>query len=159
MPQGNQQQTTQTGCPSISAGQLRDALPDKSVANQIGDGVSSYIQGVAWGATALAARADALGPDAQQQAINTNTQLASVGDFAAANPGQTASAVGAVVSKYPFQVAARVATGATVSFNFSAYVGIPVTLLAIYGTAFQDAYQNPTVVAAISVAGAICSKN
>jgi len=144
-------------CPRVSAGDIRRHLPDKGVVTQLKDGVSSYIQGVAWGATALAARVGLLGSTAEQQAINTNAQLGQVLGQIASHPGQTASFVGAVVSKYPVQVAGRIGTGIALSAATTPYLGVPVTGLAAYGTAFKEAYQNPNVVAAAVVAGESCT--
>lgn len=143
-------------CPTGSVGEIRRNLPSKGVGAQIADGVSSYIQGVAWGATALATRAGLLGSGAQQQAINTNGQLGQVLGQIQSHPGQTASFVGAVVSKYPVQVASRIGSGVVVSVATSPYVGVPVTGLAAYGTAFKEAYQHPDVVAAAVIVGQSC---
>lgn len=121
--------------------------------NQLADGVSSYIEGVAWGGTALAARAGLIGGNARQEAIQTNTQLGRVADLIFSHPGQTATAVAAVASKYPVQAASRLGSGVAVSYVFSPYVGIPVSGLAIYGTAFKTADQHADAVAAAVVVG------
>jgi hypothetical protein len=113
---------------------------------------------LSWGATALAAETGALGSTAQQQATQTNEQLAGAWNVVTSFPEQTAATVGAFVSQYPFQTAARVGTGAAVSIGFSPLVGIPTSLLAIYGTAFQNAYQHPAIVAALAVVGQACGK-
>jgi RHS repeat-associated protein len=153
---GGDAQSQTPRCPTGSAGEIRRNLPSKGVGAQIADGVSSYIQGVAWGATALAARAGLLGSGAQQQAINTNGQLGQVWGQIQSHPGRTASFVGAVASKYPVQLASRVGSGVVVTIAASPYVGLPVTGLAAYGTAFKEAYQHPGAVAAAVVVGQSC---
>ncbi|MGH8027883.1 MAG: RHS repeat-associated core domain-containing protein, partial [Pseudoxanthomonas sp.] len=141
-------------CPcSASFSQIREKLPSKGVLRQIADGVSSYIDGVAWGGTALAARSGLLGDGARQEAINTNSQLGSVLGQMASHPGQTATAVGAVASKYPVQMVSRVGSGVAVSYVFTPYVGVPVSGLAVYGSAFKAAYQHPDVVAVAAIVG------
>ncbi|MBU0832117.1 MAG: hypothetical protein KKH33_07005 [Alphaproteobacteria bacterium] len=143
-------------CGSASMGQIRRELPSKGAVDQIVDGVSSYIDGVAWGATALAARTGLLGSNAQQQAISTNARLGTVLNQIASHPGQTASAVGAVASKYPLQMISRLGSGVAVSAGFTPYVGVPVSGLAVYGSAFKAAYQHPDAVAAAAVVGEMC---
>ncbi len=143
-------------CGSASMGQIRRELPSKGAVDQIVDGVSSYIDGVAWGATALAARTGLLGSNAQQQAINTNARLGTVLNQIASHPGQTASAVGAVASKYPLQMISRLGSGVAVSAGFTPYVGVPVSGLAVYGSAFKAAYQHPDAVAAAAIVGEMC---
>ena len=155
---GKTKKAQENPCPTVSAGQIRDALPDKGLADQAADGVKSFLQGAAWGGTALAARAGALGPTAQQQAAATNSQLGSVLSAVASNPWQTANVVGAFVSKYPVQVGMRLATGSAASFSFTPYVGFPVAALALYGSAFQGAYQQPEVVAATAIVGQVCKE-
>jgi uncharacterized protein RhaS with RHS repeats len=142
-------------CPTASVGDIKRRLPSKGAFAQIRDGVSSYIQGVAWGATALAASAG-LGPKAQQQASDTNRQLGKVMDQIASHPGQTLSFVGAVASKYPLQTASRLGSGVIVSVATDPAVGIPVSILAGYGSAFKEAYNHPNVVAAAVVVGQSC---
>jgi len=143
------------GCPCGSASfeQIRARLPSKGAFRQVADGVSSYIGGVAWGSTALAARVGLLGGDAKQGALNTNSQLATVLTQIASHPGQTATAVGAVASKYPVQMMSRLGSGGAVGYFFSPYVGVPVSGLSVYGSAFKAAYQHPDVVAAAAIVG------
>lgn len=105
-------------CPSASFSQIRGKLPSKGVFRQVGDGVSSYIDGVAWGGTALAARAGLLGDGMRQEAIDTNAQLRTALGQMASHPGQTAAAVAAVASKYPVQALSRLGSGAAVSVRF-----------------------------------------
>lgn len=139
-----------------SFGDIRKELPSKWILSQIADGVSSYIDGVAWGGTALAARAGLLGDGARQQAINTNARLGDVLGQIASHPGQTATAVGAAASKYPVQMLSRLGSGVAVSAGFTPYVGVPVSGLAVYGSAFKVAYQHPDTVAAAAVVGEMC---
>ena len=137
---------------------MKKGLPSKGAVTQIGDGIKSYIEGVAWGGTALAADAGVLGERAQQQARDTNRQLRQVGRQIASHPGQTARAVGAAVTKYPLQFASRVGSGVVVSVGMSPYVGVPVTLLAGYGSAFKAANQHPDAVAAAVIVGEHCTR-
>ncbi len=88
--------------------------------------------------------------------INTNAQLGTALNQIASHPGQTASAVGAVASKYPLQLASRFGSGVAVSVGFSPYVGVPVSGLAVYGSAFKAAYQHPDAVAAAAIVGEMC---
>lgn len=140
-------------CLSASLGQIRNQLPSKGVASQVSDGVSSYIQGVAWGGTALAAQAGLLGQTPLQEAFDTNAQLRVARDQALSHPGQTAVAVGAVASKYPAQLISRAASGSAVGFVFSAPVGFSMSALAVYGSAFKGVHQNPQAVAAAAIIG------
>ncbi len=143
------------GCECISASysQIRKQLPSKSIPRQVGDGVSSYITGVAWGAAALTGRDGWWGQGAQQEAISTHTQLNAVLFQVSSHPGQTATAVSAVASKYPVQLLSRAASGFGVSYIFSPAVGIPVSGLAVYGSSFRAAYQHPDAVAAAAIVG------
>lgn len=143
-------------CPNIPAKNIRNALPDRGGLRQIESGVSSYIQGVAWGATAVAASLGLLGPAAQQQAAATNSRLGEVASMAASNPGQTADVVFAAASKYPVQVATRAASGLIVSSGFGPEVGVSISLMSAYGTAFKNAYENPGVVGALILVGELC---
>jgi hypothetical protein len=145
-------------CAVASVGKLKDELPPKKALAQVRDGVSSYIKGVAWGATALAARVGLLGGGAQQEARATNGRLGQVARQIGSHPGQTARAVGAAVSKYPLQVGSRIGSGAVVSIGATPYVGIAVTAISAYGTAFKAAKQHPDAVAAAIVVGEYCNK-
>lgn len=136
--------------------QVRSQLPDKGAVDQVVDGVFSYIDGVAWGGTALVARTGLLGSNAQQQAISTNARLGTVLDQIASHPGQTASAVGAVASKYPLQMVSRIGSGVAISVGFTPYVGVPVSGLSAYGSAFKAAYNHPDAVAAAAIVGEMC---
>jgi hypothetical protein len=139
-------------------GDIKKELPSKGAIRQVKDGTKSYIQGVAWGGTALAARAGLLGERAQQQAMQTNARLGQVADQMASHPGQTARAVGAAASKYPLQAASRLASGAAVSLGYTPYVGLPISALSMYGTAFKNANQHPDAVAAAIIVGEYCKK-
>lgn len=68
-------------------------------------------------------------------------------------PGQTATAVSAVASKYPVQLLSRAASGFGVSCIFSPAVGIPVSGIAVYGSSFRATYQHPHAVAAAAIVG------
>jgi hypothetical protein len=114
------------------------------------------IDGVAWGATALVVRTGLLGSNAQQQAISTNARLGTVVDQIASHPWQTASAVGAVASKYPLQMVSRMGSGAAVSIGFTPSVGVAVSSLSLYGSAFEAAYQHPDAVAVAAIVGEMC---
>ncbi len=140
-------------CLSATFSQIRSQLPSKGVVGQVADGVSSYITGVAWGGTALAAQAGLLGQNPLQQAIDTNAQMGVVWDQVRAHPQQSAIAVGAVASKYPVQTASRIASGGAVSMIYSYPVGLSVSALAAYGSGFKAAHQNPQAVAAAAVVG------
>lgn len=145
-------------CAPASVGEIKNELPSKGAIRQIKDGVKSYIQGVAWGGTALAAGAGLLGERAQQQARQTNARLGQVGDQMASHPGQTARAMGAAALKYPLQVGSRLASGTAVSIGYTPYVGVPVSALSMYGTAFKNANQHPDAVAAAVIVGEYCKK-
>jgi hypothetical protein len=142
------------GCPSASFSDIRQQLPGKGLMKQLGDGIASYFNGVAWGGSALAARAGLLGEKAKQDARDTNGQLGSMFDAIKSHPGQTATAVAAVASKYPAQVVGRLGTGAAISYFFKPWTGIPATFVALYGTSFQEAYEHPDVVAVATIVGA-----
>jgi RHS repeat-associated protein len=160
---GGKRQTAKPGvrqqkrdCGSASFSDIRKELPSKGILSQIGDGISSYIDGVAWGGTALAARAGLLGDGARQQTIDTNGRLGNVLDQIGSHLLQTGTAVFAVGSKYPAQMLSRLGSGAAVSLGFSPAVGLPVSGLAIYGSAFKAAYQHPNAVAAAAIVGEMC---
>jgi hypothetical protein len=61
----------------------------------------------------------------------------------ASHPEQTAMAVAAVASACHAKMLSRLGTGVAVSTGFSPYIGVPVSGLAIYGSAFKAAYQHP----------------
>jgi RHS repeat-associated protein len=143
-------------CGSASVSDIRKELPSKGILDQIGDGISSYIDGVAWGGTAIAAQLGLLGSSAQQQATTTNGQLGQVWNQIKSHPGQTISAVAAAASKYPFQVGARFGSGAAVGVVTGPYGGAAVSLLAGYGSAFKAAYQHPDAVAIAAIVGEQC---
>jgi RHS repeat-associated protein len=145
-------------CPAASLGEVKKQLPSKGAIAQVRAGIRSYIQGVAWGGTALAARAGLLGERAQQEARQTNGQLRQVADQIASHPGQTIRAAGAAVLKYPLQVGSRLASGAAVSIGYTPYVGVPVSALSLYGTAFKNAKQHPDAVAAAIIVGEYCKQ-
>lgn len=140
-------------CLSASFSEIRSQLPSKSVASQVSDGVASYIDGVAWGGTALAAQAGLLGQTPLREAFDTNAQLGVVRDQALSHPGQTAIAVGAVATKYPAQLISRGLSGSAVGYGFSLPVGASVSILAAYGSAFKGVHRNPQAVAAAAVVG------
>ena len=139
-------------CASASFSEIRKQLPNKGVISQFADGVSSYIDGVAWGATALAARSGVLGDGPQQEAIGTHSQLGGALEEILEHPRQTATVVAAVASKYPVQAASRFGSGLALSY-LSRGVGLPVSALAIYGSAFKAAYRHPNAVAAAALVG------
>lgn len=112
------------------------------------DGFTSYVKGVGWGVSALASRAGLLGDVAKEEAMETNGRLGEAWGQIKAHPGQAALAVGAAVVKYPVQFASRMGTGAAVSYGFSPYAGIPSTAIAMYGSAFEAAYEHPDIIAA-----------
>lgn len=140
-------------CLSASFSEIRSQLPSKSVASQVSDGVASYIDGVAWGGTALAAQAGLLGQTPLREAFDTNAQLGVVRDQALSHPGQTAIAVGAVATKYPAQLISRGLSGSAVGYGFSLPVGASVSILAAYGSAFKGVHHNPQAVAAAAIVG------
>ena len=140
-------------CGSASFGEIREQLPSKGALRQVGDGVSSYINGVAWGGTALAAQAGLLGDGMRQEAIDTNAQLGHAWDQMRSHPGQTTTAVAAVTSKYPLQALSRIGSGVAVSFGFSPVVGLPVSGLAGYGSAFKAANQHASAIATAAIVG------
>ncbi|NLE46379.1 MAG: RHS repeat-associated core domain-containing protein, partial [Chloroflexi bacterium] len=140
-------------CGSASFGEIREQLPSKGALQQVHDGISSYIDGVAWGGTALAARTGLLGDGMRQEAIDTNAQLGQAWDQMRSHPGQTTAAVAAVTSKYPLQALSRIGSGFAVSFGFSPVVGLPVSGLSGYGSAFKAANQHASAIAAAAIVG------
>ena len=140
-------------CTAGSFSKIREELPDKGVFQQASDGVSSYIDGVAWGGTALAARAGLLGAGPRQEAIDTHGSLGVALDLVKSNPGQTAIAVAAVGSKYPVQLGSRAGFGVAVGVGFSQHVGVAAGFLAFYGSAFKGAYQHPGAIAVAAIIG------
>lgn len=154
--QKQQKRQRKRDCGSGSFQDIRNELPGKGLRRQVRDGVASYINGVAWGATAVAAQLGLLGSSARQQATNTNAQLRNAGGQMASHPWQTAKALGAAVSKYPVQTASRFGMGVAVSVGFTPYAGLPVSALSMYGSGFKGAYQHPNAVAVAIVVGEMC---
>jgi alkanesulfonate monooxygenase SsuD/methylene tetrahydromethanopterin reductase-like flavin-dependent oxidoreductase (luciferase family) len=144
-------------CPRVPAGTIRAALPSKGPWKQIKGSFSSYVKGVAWGVSALASRTGVLGDVAKEEAIETNGRLGEAWGQIKTHPGQTALAVGAAGSKYPLQFASRMGTGYAVSFGFTPYAGVPMTGVAMYGSAFEAAYEHPDVIAATAFVGELCA--
>jgi hypothetical protein len=132
-------------------------LPDKTAVQQLKDGVGSYVDGVAWGASAIAARFGAFGPGAQQEAKATNGLVSEAADVVAINPGLALTLAGGYASKYPFQVASRLALGSAVSYFFTPYVGIPTTGVALYGNAFKAADQHVEGLVMALTVGEVCN--
>jgi len=140
-------------CPSASFGEIRGNLPDKGAAQQIIDGVSSYKDGIAWGITAVGAKGGVLGGVAQQQVADTEYLLSGAATQMAEHPGQSLTAVAAVASKYPLQVAGRAAVGGAVAKGFGPAVGLRSGMFAMYGSAFKATYNNSEALAVAAITG------
>jgi RHS repeat-associated protein len=140
-------------CTSASFGEIRAQLPDKGPLSQVSDGVSSYIQGVAWGGTALAAQSGILGDRALQEASSTHSQLGIALIQALSHPNQTGTAVAAVSSKYPLQVMSRAGAGIAVGTGFGGRVGGYASAAAFYGSMFKATYNNSEAIAAAGIVG------
>ena len=82
------------------------------------------------------------GPALQQEAAATNPTIAT-----------------GYASKYPLQVASRLALGLAVSRFFTPQVGIPTTLVALYGNAFQAADQNIEGLVIGLTIGEVCNQD
>ncbi|WP_448132701.1 RHS repeat-associated core domain-containing protein [Stenotrophomonas rhizophila] len=140
-------------CQSASFGEIRERLPDKGAASQIIDGASSYKDGVAWAITAVAAKGGVLGGVAQQEMADTEYLLSGAVIEMAKHPGQSLTAVAAVASKYPLQVAGRAAVGVAVAQGFGGAAGWRTAMSAAYGSAFKAAYNNSGALAVAAVTG------
>jgi RHS repeat-associated protein len=140
-------------CTSASFGEIRAQLPDKGPLSQVSDGVSSYIQGVAWGGTALAAQSGILGDRALQEASSTHSQLGRALIQALSRPNQTGTAVAAVSSKYPLQVMSRAGAGIAVGTGFGGRVGGYASAAAFYGSMFKATYNNSEAIATAGIVG------
>ncbi len=140
-------------CETASIEDIRSRLPSKGVFRQIGDGMVSYVEGVQWGGTAIAAQTGFLGDVERQRATRTNTDIGRALDQVTKNPQQAANVGAAVVSKYPYQVGSRLGVGISISKSASPYIGIPLSALAMYGSAFKAAYEHGG--SANAIAGAI----
>ncbi|HZG08228.1 MAG TPA: hypothetical protein VEZ70_04515, partial [Allosphingosinicella sp.] len=145
----------QRTCRMVSPEEIRKHLPKKGAVKQLKDGIASYIDGFAWGVTAVAARAGLIGERARNQAADTNARLSVVYDQIRSHPGQTARTIYAAASKYPVQTFSRMGSGAAVSV-LNPYLGAAVTVTAVYGSAFKAAHQNPNAVAVAAVVGESC---
>ena len=157
MPTPGKPSGSSSPCQAITTKQVREALPDKAITSQVADGFASYIDGLAWGGTAIAARAGLIGDFAKQQAIGTNERLMTVGSQIAAHPSETATVVGGVLSKYPVQAGARIGTGYGLALATTPLLGVPTTMIAGYGSAFKEAYRHPSIVAVEVVVGSVCN--
>jgi RHS repeat-associated protein len=109
----------------------------KPMVEQILDGPMTYVDGVAWGLAAISSQAGAFGPVPQAQATEAHHALGTAAGLVAHHPAQGLSVFWGYVRARPWQFASRLATGGTVSFSFSPYVGIPVSGFAVYGNAFK----------------------
>jgi RHS repeat-associated protein len=141
-------------CGSASFSQIRGSLPSKGVFRQARDGVGSYIDGVAWGGTALAARAGLLGDGMMQEAIDMDGQLVEAGKHMWSNSGRTAAAVAAVASKCPVQTVIRAGSGLPVGAGFkSSCLTFLASSMAAYGSTFKVANQDYEFTAAGVIVG------
>jgi len=148
-------------CPTVGSGTIQALLPNKSIASQVADGLTSYVQGFDVGATQLVALTGVFGPEQQQEAENANSLLGQSINAAFQNPNQFASGFGAVVAKYPYQFATRVgvavAVGVIASRAGYPEVGVSASALALYGNGIAGVYKHPLALSIAIGIGNICS--
>ncbi|PVM90326.1 RHS repeat domain-containing protein [Caulobacter endophyticus] len=145
-------------CPMISVNAIKNEMPDKGIGQQIGDGISSYANGVGDAVLGVSALAGLMGRDKQQQAVNAHQAMYDAGKAAMGHPRQIGPIASAWAMKYPFQAGARAGTGLAISALATPKVGGPLTLAAMYGNAYSAANQHPTAIVVAGIVGNSCKE-
>lgn len=140
-------------CLSASISDTREQLPDKGILNQIADGAGGFIDGIAWGGTAIASQLGMLGEGLFREAGTTNAALIAAGGRIVSNPGPSATIAAAASSKYPFQVLSRGASAGAVTKGFGLPAGLSASAVAAYGNMFKAANGNEAAIAAAALIG------
>ena len=156
-PEQGKKVTVTCGISTSPAG-VRSVLPDKGAFQQIRDGVTTYLDGLAYGVTTTVARTGAFGPALKQEADALHVLVSESTDIALKNPGLAASIIVGYSSKYPYQAATRLGLGVAVSRFFSPQVGVPATVFAYYGNGIQAASQNLEGFLMALTVGEVCNQ-